>query len=108
VTMPRWRSLPPSHGPYRPGAFLPDLAASLNNQSGRLAELGRGEEALAAVEEAVTAYRQLADARPLVYSAGQTCSPPRIWTAPRASTTRTSGSSASSRPGRQPTARTPG
>ena len=47
-----------------PDAFLPDLAASLNNQSGRLTELGRREEALAAIEQAVTIYRQLAQARP--------------------------------------------
>ena len=37
---------------------------SLNNQSGRLADLGRREEALAAIEEAVAIYRQLAEARP--------------------------------------------
>jgi tetratricopeptide (TPR) repeat protein len=48
----------------RPGAFLPDLAASLTNQSGRLSELGRREDALAAVEEAVTIRRELAAARP--------------------------------------------
>ena len=37
---------------------------ALGNQSGRPADLGRREDALAAIEEAVTAYRQLADARP--------------------------------------------
>ena len=37
---------------------------SLNNQSGRLADLGRREEALAAIEEAVTIRRDLAAARP--------------------------------------------
>ena len=37
---------------------------SLNNQSIRLADLGRREEALAAVEEAVTIHRALAAARP--------------------------------------------
>ena len=37
---------------------------SLNNQSSRLADLGRREEALAAIEEAVTIYRALAEARP--------------------------------------------
>jgi tetratricopeptide (TPR) repeat protein len=47
-----------------PDAFLPDLAASLNNQSIQLGELGRGEEALAAIDEAVTVYRDLAGARP--------------------------------------------
>ena len=33
---------------------------ALGNQSGRLSELGRREDALAAIEEAVTIYRQLA------------------------------------------------
>ena len=37
---------------------------SLNNQSLRLADLGRREEALAAIQEAVTIRRQLAEARP--------------------------------------------
>jgi hypothetical protein len=32
-------------------AFTPDLATALNNQSNRLAELGRPEDALAAIEE---------------------------------------------------------
>ena len=48
----------------RPDAFLPDLAESLNNQSARLPALGQPEEALAAVEQAVTIRRQLAEARP--------------------------------------------
>ncbi len=48
----------------RPDAFLPDLAMSLNNQSNRLAGLGRREEALAAIEQATGIYRQLAEARP--------------------------------------------
>jgi tetratricopeptide (TPR) repeat protein len=48
----------------RPDAFLPDLAMSLNNQSGRLSQLGRREDALTAIDEAVTVYRQLAAARP--------------------------------------------
>ena len=42
----------------RPDAFRPDLAMSLNNQSNRLAELGRREDALAAIEEAVAIYRR--------------------------------------------------
>ena len=37
---------------------------SLNNLSVRLADLGRREDALAAIEEAVDAYRELAAARP--------------------------------------------
>jgi tetratricopeptide (TPR) repeat protein len=40
------------------------LAASLNNLSVRLADLGRREEALAAIEEAVAAHRSLAPGRP--------------------------------------------
>src|SRR5664280_383052 len=48
----------------RPDAFLPDLAMSLNNQSNRLADLGRREDALTAVAEAVGHYRALAAARP--------------------------------------------
>ncbi|MET8858353.1 tetratricopeptide repeat protein, partial [Streptomyces sp. NPDC004579] len=48
----------------RPDAFLPDLATSLNNLSVRLGELGRREDALTAIEEAVTVRRELAAARP--------------------------------------------
>ena len=40
------------------------LAGSLNNLSVRLADLGRREEALAAIEEAAAIYRELAAARP--------------------------------------------
>jgi len=43
---------------------LPDLATSLNNLSNRLGELGRREQALAAIEEAVAIRRRLAEARP--------------------------------------------
>ena len=55
---------------YRAGAIdgQPDaanrLARSLNNLSVRLADLGRREDALAAIEEAVTIRRELAAARP--------------------------------------------
>jgi len=48
----------------RPDAFLPDLAAALNNQSLRLADLERREEALAAIEQAAGIYRRLAKGRP--------------------------------------------
>jgi tetratricopeptide (TPR) repeat protein len=48
----------------RPDAFTPDLARSLNNLSSRLGDLGRLEDALAAVEDAVNLYRQLAAAQP--------------------------------------------
>jgi hypothetical protein len=37
----------------RPDAFLPDLAKSLNNQSNALSDLGRQEEALVAIDEAM-------------------------------------------------------
>ncbi|MGO9899059.1 MAG: tetratricopeptide repeat protein [Solirubrobacteraceae bacterium] len=47
-----------------PDAFLPDLATSLNNQSARLSGLGRLEEALPAVEEAVKILQGLAAADP--------------------------------------------
>ena len=40
------------------------LAGALNNLSIRLADLGQREDALAASEEAVTIYRELAEARP--------------------------------------------
>jgi hypothetical protein len=42
---------------------------ALGNQSGRLSELGRREDALAAIEEAVTLYRQLAATRLQIYAA---------------------------------------
>jgi tetratricopeptide (TPR) repeat protein len=41
-----------------------DLAMSLNNLSADLAELGRRDEALAAIQEAAGVYRELAAARP--------------------------------------------
>jgi tetratricopeptide (TPR) repeat protein len=50
-----------------PAAYLPDLAASLNNLGIRLSDLGRREEALALTEEAVTIYRRLAEANPVAY-----------------------------------------
>lgn len=43
-------------------AFRPDLATSLNNLSADLADMGRREEALAAIEKAVAIRRQLAAA----------------------------------------------
>ena len=58
---------------YRAGATggEPDaasqLARSLNNLSARLSDLGRREEALAAIQEAVTIRRELAAARPDAY-----------------------------------------
>jgi tetratricopeptide (TPR) repeat protein len=46
-----------------PDGFLPDLASVLHNQSIRLADLGRREEALAAANEAVRIRRRLVAAR---------------------------------------------
>jgi len=48
-------------------AYRPDLALSLNNLSVSLTKLGRPEDALAAIEEAVTIRRELAAARPEAY-----------------------------------------
>jgi len=48
-------------------ASCPDLGSSLNNLSVRLAEAGRRDEGLAAVEEAVTVYRRLVVANPAAY-----------------------------------------
>jgi tetratricopeptide (TPR) repeat protein len=50
-----------------PDAFLPSLASALNNLSVRLGALGRREDALAAIEEAVAIRRTLAQARPEVF-----------------------------------------
>ncbi|MGH8895507.1 MAG: tetratricopeptide repeat protein, partial [Egibacteraceae bacterium] len=47
-----------------PGAFLPDLAMSLNNQATLLSEVGRRAEALEAITEAVTLYGRLAEDNP--------------------------------------------
>ena len=55
---------------YRAGTIRGDpdaanrLASSLNNLSGRLAYLGRPEDALAAIEEATGIRRELAAASP--------------------------------------------
>ena len=45
------------------------LATSLRQLSNRLAELGRREEALAAIQESVTICRELAAARPEAFQA---------------------------------------
>ena len=54
----------------RPDAFLPDLAASLNNIGGDLSDLGRREEALAASQEAVDIRRRLAETQPDAFLPG--------------------------------------
>jgi hypothetical protein len=61
---------PGGHRLYRrfalihPDAFLPDLATSLDNLGVGLSNLGRGEEALAACQEAADIRRHLAESRP--------------------------------------------
>jgi hypothetical protein len=50
-----------------PDAIRPDLASSLNNLSASLADLGRREDALAAIEEAAQVYRGLAARWPDAY-----------------------------------------
>jgi hypothetical protein len=47
---------------------LSGLALSLNNRSSRLSDLGRREEALAAIEEAVTIHRRLTQTRPAAFA----------------------------------------
>ncbi|MGW0853088.1 P-loop NTPase, partial [Streptomyces sp. NPDC002624] len=50
-----------------PDTYLPQLAGSLNNLSIRLGDMGRQEEGLAAVEEAVRIHRTLVKADPDAY-----------------------------------------
>jgi hypothetical protein len=50
----------------RPDAFLPDLATSLNNLAIQLGGVGRREDALTAIEEAVSIRRRLHDKHPNV------------------------------------------
>ena len=73
---PRRRAWPPSRKPSsirrrlaapEPAAYEPDLAMALNNLSNRLAEAGRRDDALAAIEEAVEIRRRLAAANPAAY-----------------------------------------
>ncbi|MET9961738.1 tetratricopeptide repeat protein [Streptomyces sp. NPDC006326] len=49
---------------YDPATFLPQLATALNNLSVCLGGVGRGEESLAAIQEAADHYRGLAEADP--------------------------------------------
>ena len=51
----------------RPDAFRPDLASSLNNLAADLGALGRRDEALDAIQEAVTIRRELASRWPDAY-----------------------------------------
>ena len=51
----------------RPDAFVPDLAASLNNVANMLSDLGRREKALAAAEEAVKALAPSFQAAPYAF-----------------------------------------
>ena len=51
----------------RPDVFRPDLSRLLNNLSVWLADVGRREQALAAIEKAVTIGRELAARWPDAY-----------------------------------------
>jgi hypothetical protein len=53
-----------------PAAYEPDLAMSLTSLSVRLADVGRQEEGLAAIEQAVEIRRKLAQANPAAYEPG--------------------------------------
>ncbi|GAA2650730.1 hypothetical protein GCM10010425_74240 [Streptomyces spororaveus] len=59
----RYRSLAEAN----PDAYLPDLASALNNLSVCLGAVGRRDEGLATVQEAVTIRRSLAEANPTAY-----------------------------------------
>ena len=50
-------------------ALVPDLARNLTNLGVRLGDLGRREEALSVMQEAVVFYRRLAEQRPEVFVA---------------------------------------
>ncbi|WP_331745373.1 hypothetical protein OG245_37625 (plasmid) [Streptomyces sp. NBC_01116] len=50
-----------------PDAHLPNLASALHNLSIDLGEMGRREEGLTAVREAVSHYRVLANANPHLF-----------------------------------------
>jgi len=47
-----------------PADYNPDLAGALNNLSNGLAEVARPDEALTAIQDAVTIYRRLATTNP--------------------------------------------
>ncbi|WP_232286695.1 tetratricopeptide repeat protein [Pelobacter propionicus] len=49
---------------FKPDAFLPDLAGALNNLGIRYSEVGRRQEAVAPMEEAVNTYRELVETNP--------------------------------------------
>jgi hypothetical protein len=63
------RRCPPAWLPYGrlrlgrcpPRRFLPDVATSLNNLSLRLGDLGRREDALAAIQELVGVWQRLSE-----------------------------------------------
>jgi hypothetical protein len=56
-----------THAEPNDEATLPDLAMGLNNLSVRLGDVGRREEGLAAITEAVDIHRKLAEVRPAVH-----------------------------------------
>lgn len=60
--------LAPRPGRCPPETFTPALATSLNSLSVRLSDLGRREDALTAVDEAVALYRELHARDPRVFA----------------------------------------
>ena len=60
----KWCYLPVSGGTANPAAYEPALAASLTNLSIQLADAGRRDEGLTAIQDAVKVYRRLAAANP--------------------------------------------
>ena len=58
--------MPPA-GRGQPRRLPPRPGRSLSNLGNRLAETGRRDEGLAAAEEALAIYRQLAEASPAAY-----------------------------------------
>lgn len=54
----------------RPDTFLPDLSAILTNHANHLADLGRPQEALTVIHEAVEIDRRLAKQRPEIFLPG--------------------------------------
>ncbi|MDQ6777052.1 MAG: tetratricopeptide repeat protein [Actinomycetota bacterium] len=60
-----WRGLASARpGAFRQASALVELATALSNQSGSLSGLGRREDALKAIEEAIEIRRELAAAQP--------------------------------------------
>jgi RecA/RadA recombinase len=64
LTVDCFRALAEVNADADADGWLPQLASSLNQQSGRLEDAGRPTEGLAPIAEAVKIYRELAEAEP--------------------------------------------